>query len=536
MSPTARGTLPAFPRAMRRASLSLFLALCAPAIASAQDTPAPSADPVPVPVPVPAAEPVPVPVPLPVPAAEPVPVPVPVPVPSPSPLTAAATAGTLDRSLAEQSATDVGFGFGSYGRVSAGSDMRGARATPINVVAHGSRIIEPTYLELDVYYKMRPRKDLGLSIVTTLAFGDVLFHDTGDFDARSAIRNLYLEAVRELPAGTGSVWVGSRMYRGDDIYLLDYWPLDDSNTLGAGAGYRLDRLEAGAHIGWNRLNDPFQFQERDVFQPGDGVATIPELDRQRWIASAKASYRVLGDGTGLSAKAKLYGEVTGLPEGQRRRQDDTIEELPDDRGFAVGGQLGLWGFAERQSHLNLFLRYGKGLSAYDELAVPEDLAADRRTYPGASEVVMGVSGNLDLPYGGAQLGGYLRRFTDADPATSDQDDGWEYIVAARPRARIVQDLEGGVDLSWQVRFPRGIDPVELTAMDPAVFQVAPMLLYSPFGPGGYARPQLRLVYRAAHLNEAARSALYPLDDPRRERTWAHFLGVQAEWWFNSTYR
>jgi hypothetical protein len=134
------------------------------------------------------------------------------------------------------------------------------------------------------------------------------------------------------------------------------------------------------------------------------------------------------------------------------------------------------------------------------------------------------------------LGGYSRRFTDADPATEDVDDGWEYVVDTRPRVQLLDALDAAVDLSWQVRFPRGLDPVTLQAMDPAVLQVAPMLVYSPFGPGGYARPQFRMLYRAAHLNEAARSQLYPLEDPRRARTWSYFLGVQAEWWFNSTYR
>jgi hypothetical protein len=44
------------------------------------------------------------------------------------------------------------------------------------------------------------------------------------------------------------------------------------------------------------------------------------------------------------------------------------------------------------------------------------------------------------------------------------------------------------------------------------------------------------VYRAAHLNEAARDLYVPMD-PRHEHEWVHFLGVQAEWWFNSsTYR
>jgi hypothetical protein len=69
-----------------------------------------------------------------------------------------------------------------------------------------------------------------------------------------------------------------------------------------------------------------------------------------------------------------------------------------------------------------------------------------------------------------------------------------------------------------------------------VFQIAPMLAWSPMGPSSYDRPQLRLFYRAAHLNQAALD-LYVPDDPRHDHEWVHFFGVAAEWWFNSsTYR
>jgi maltoporin len=131
-------------------------------------------------------------------------------------------------------------------------------------------------------------------------------------------------------------------------------------------------------------------------------------------------------------------------------------------------------------------------------------------------------------------GGYLRRFAAAGPDPT-RDEGWEYIADVRPHAQIAGDVEGAVDLSYQARFPRALSPTELEAMDPAVFQIAPMVLYSPFGRGSYDRPQMRVVYRAAHLNAAARD-LYAMEDPRRDRAWVHYLGLQAEWWFNSTYR
>jgi hypothetical protein len=88
-------------------------------------------------------------------------------------------------------------------------------------------------------------------------------------------------------------------------------------------------------------------------------------------------------------------------------------------------------------------------------------------------------------------------------------------------------------VSYQARFPQGLNPTTLRAEDPGVFQIAPMIVFSPMGPSAYDRPQLRFVYRAAHLNEGALD-LYVPDDPRHRHDWVYFLGVQAEWWFNSS--
>jgi hypothetical protein len=428
-----------------------------------------------------------------------------------------------------------GFAFGSYGRIMVGTDVRGSSPEPVSVVAHGSRVVEPTYLELDLYYRLKARRGIDLTTVTTLAFGDRLFHLTGEFDAQVALRNFYLEAEKDVGPGRLGIWAGSRMYRGDDIYLLDYWPLDDVNTVGGGAWYRVDRWESGVHAGLNRLLDPFQYQEMEVVTPEEGTATIPELDRQRYILTGRTSYRAWGAPAGPALKLKLYGDIQALPDGRRLREDDTVEQLPSDFGWSLGGQAGVWGFAQGQSHVNLFLRYSRGLSAYDELDPPMDLDADKKS-AGASEVVLGLSGNYEYPRGGVLVGGYSRRFRDGDPSSSDTDDGWEYILDARPRVRVVDAIEAAMDVAWQVRFPDGISPTELMAADPAIFQIAPMAIYSPFGPGSYARPQFRLVYAASHLNEAARDQLYPLEDPRRAHVWVHYLGLQAEWWFNSTYR
>jgi maltoporin len=428
----------------------------------------------------------------------------------------------------------ITFTFGSYGRVSVGSDLAGATPEPISAVAHAPRIVENTYVELELRTEGLAGGGWTWRAVITPVFVGEPFHYTGDLEStRVGVRNLYLETTRR---GL-RLWAGSRMVRGHDIYLLDFWPLDNLNLVGGGAGYTHGRLELGLLAGANRLLDPFQHQLISVSAPVLGAAEIEQLDRQRVVGAAKASLRVLDsdkDDAPLDLAASVYLEVQGLGSGTRERADGSKEALPGDAGFVVGGELSSWGFLRHGSHANLFLRYGKGLAATDWLAVPAAVGADLKTYPRASELLLGTSTNLELGVATLQLGGYARRFTSAAPDSStDWWSGWEATLAVRPQVQLSGALGAAVDLSWQKRWPSGLSPTSGTALEPTIVQVAPMLLLTPGGTGGYTRPQLRLVYRAAHLDEGALD-LYPLDDPRRDHAWVHFLGVQAEWWFNST--
>ena len=70
------------------------------------------------------------------------------------------------------------------------------------------------------------------------------------------------------------------------------------------------------------------------------------------------------------------------------------EALPDDLGFVIGAQVGLWNFA-RNGHLNVWLRYASGLAAYDELGTPSGLNDDRRSVD-AQEYRAALAGNVEL--------------------------------------------------------------------------------------------------------------------------------------------
>ena len=279
--------------------------------------------------------------------------------------------------------SERGFRFGSYGRVLADTDLRGGQPVQLLTGIAGPRIVEDSYVELEFSYGFERLKagdsEIVLRPVFTLAIEGDLFHDTGLFDSMPAIRNLYLEA-RFSDHFTG--WAGSRMYRGDDIYLLDYWPLDNLNTLGAGVQYRTelprgerrDAIEIALHGGVNRLDNDYQYQTITVPNPAQGEATVTELNRQRLIASLGLSYIFDGGPGKISAKAKLYGEVHHIGPGQFQLDDMSLEDLPADNGYLVGAELSIFGMqpvgSKFRRHLNLYMRYAQGLAAFNPLEAP----------------------------------------------------------------------------------------------------------------------------------------------------------------------
>jgi len=151
------------------------------------------------------------------------------------------------------------FEFGSYGRVVGAIDARGGTGREANIIAHGDRIDEDSYAELELRREDAWTAAVTSKVVATLALFPPFFHFSGDATQAIAVRNLYVQGTfHDL-----TLWVGSRMYRGDDIYLLDWWPLDNQNTLGGGAGYKIhwttDETTIQVHAGVQRLDSTYQY-------------------------------------------------------------------------------------------------------------------------------------------------------------------------------------------------------------------------------------------------------------------------------------
>jgi maltoporin len=500
--------------------------------------------------------------PSPPPAPEPPPAPGPPPAPAPTPTAApVAKAGTkadgdqATENKAESKTNSLGsvqgpgsptskqatggFQFGSYGRVITASDGRGGPGRNSNVVAFGSRLDESNYAELELrrhddWTKPGDANPVKTYIVSTIAIGNPIFHYDSKFDAKFALRNLYLEEH-----GIGSdrliLWAGSRMYRGDDIYLLNFWPLDNLNTVGAGAKLRvLENTRINLHFGLNRVDDQFQFQQATRALPYNqlGTTQIPLLDRQRAIESLRVEHIIYGIGPKGGIKLVGYGELHQLPSGTREEQPGRLKQLPSDKGYVVGAQVGLFR-GEKATFVNLFFRHARGLAAFGEWGLPYGTGLDE-TSSGAYETRIALAANVETGPVTVMVGSYFRSLRTGTKETFNFYNLDEGIFSVRPHVFFTDRIGLAAEFSYQAQQraiigTSGNSPFRATV---ARFGLIPFL--SPGGKGSYQRPHLRAIWAVSARNDDARS-LYPKDDPSGVRRLEQFFGVGAEWWFNSSY-
>jgi len=429
--------------------------------------------------------------------------------------------------VAQVATAEPSLTFGSYGRVGVSTDDELAKPLSRQVTSVGPRINQDNYLELDLGAKLFDGPDGRVRMVTTTAFGGRLPHESGEFDTTMAIRQAFIE-VEDLLGTHGYIWLGSRMSRGDDIYLLDHWPMDDLNIVALGGGYRGTSLNWSAALGLNRPLREDHDQRMPAPAPQFGAVDVTTLNRQRLVSSVQGEKQWTPKG-GLGVKVKIYSELHYLPSARRKTEDGLAEDpLPDDRGYLVGAQLGLWNFA-RNGHLNFWLRYANGLAAFDELSPTTGVNRERRS-DGADEVRAAVSGNWENSRIGFMYGGFYRFFQDADANASDFDDRHEWVGIARMLGYFGA-FTPGIEGSIQVLRPNGLNPRNDTQEVATVSQIA-LIPALTFGkqPGNYTRPQLQGIAAFSRSNSAAMN-LFADDDPRSEEADAWYFGLRAEWWF-----
>jgi maltoporin len=425
--------------------------------------------------------------------------------------------------------------------VNVASDARGGTGRPADIVAFGSRLDEESYAELEFRREDRFSGGIQSRIVTTLALLPPFFHFSGKLDNTIAVRQLYAQGTLD----GWTLWGGARMYRGDDVYLLNFWPLDNQNTVGGGVGkaFTSSDTHVALHAGMQRLDNPYQFQEIPAPIPfGVGAQPITYLDRPRTIETLKVTQFIRNGegksyfhGSGLEKagfKVIAYGELHQISAGARRDTNTNQDvSLPSDTGFLLGSQLTFF-TGERDTFLSLVMRHARGLAAYDPLSTPDTFALDRTT-DGASETRVVLSGNYEYGDFGVTGAGYLRWFRDAGPAKTTLAKYDEGIVAVRPQWYFAEHFGLALEGSYQARRYAMLAPNSTGALTPSLVRGAVVPYFSPSGRGTFKRPMIGLVYLISSRDAAAR-ALYPAGDVFNQRHIEHYVGLNVEWWFNSS--
>ena len=427
---------------------------------------------------------------------------------------------------------------GSYGRIGINSNLKGGRTKEIKVVSHSSRIEESPYQEIYFKYdfssKTATKNNIRNELNFAIAFDDSIFHYNGNFKVKSAIRNFYLNS-KNLIKGL-NLWVGSRMYRGDDIYLLDFWPLDNLNTLGAGLCYKIGNTLIKFHTGTNRLD---QGNKKDSYQllyytvplrDKIGTQKIIILNRQKYIADLSFSHKL------KDFKFKFYTELHRISKSDYKYENQNYT-LPQDGGFLLGTQVTYLGFG-KNNFIHLFFKYSSALAAYGELGIPYDLNRDNKT-SGAKEILLGLSFNLEKNNFGIMAGSYIRSFKDADASEYDNDDISEGIVDIRFLYYISDFFHISTELSYQRLSYKNLDSITLKQEIPQIFKFMLLPTISPNGRGNYTQPKISLVYGLSLYNNSAEKIIDPLYLDNEEispETWenlSHYIGITAQWWFNN---
>ena len=433
------------------------------------------------------------------------------------------------------------FEFGSYGRVYAASDLRGGTGRGTNVVAFGPRIVdEGSYAELELRREDQWNEHVKGRVVATLALFPPFFHFSGNATQAIAVRNLYAQGTYD----NITMWAGSRMYRGDDIYLLNWWPLDNQNTVGGGIGAPIYKSAAAPgrtqyetilqlHAGQQRLDNPYQFQSIPVVAPfGFGTVDVTKLDRPRTIETVKLTQFVRPGGGSAGFKAILYGELHQLSAGTFNDPLTKMDRgLPEDSGWMLGSQLTYF-TGKRDTYASLVLRHARGIAAYDPLAVPITFALDRTT-SGASETQIALSGNYEQEQFSILWAAYVRFFRDGSPADTSTQKYDEGAAVIRPSVFFGDYFGLSLEGSYQQRRRAMLLPGTNDQLGASVTKFGVIPYFSPSGRGSYKRPQIRLLYVASFRDSGTR-ALYPVEDVFAQRKTEHFLGLGAEWWFNSS--
>jgi maltoporin len=428
----------------------------------------------------------------------------------------------------------MGIGWTPSGQIVAGKYMNLGDHKAI-----GGRLEESDYLQPGIRYHIKKAQKDGDTTIDLVndyeifTFNGALLSDLANGnldDIRIMPLQAFIEANNVLTPGL-KLWIGSNLYRKNDIHICDYFYFNSLPGQGAGAYY------GGLDVAVLTQTGASSFFATDLNagMPAPTSPAIVQRERTMFVGQYKVPF---GQGT---TYVQGLGEFHVVPKSGDSKRDAPANVNPTDYG-AVGGvkvhlDLGHDNFSDASARIGSGIANGaeSGGSTYQTFGQ----AGTNGKYSGAYgvELVEHFMWNLEdkASINGYATAHYSRGSTGYVPPTDPVDPSvvlavpnnrLDYSFGARATSYLSDQMRLLAEATFQARKDEG------RATGTAVkLSIAPTIV--PSGERSpWARPDLRLIYTIGFYNQAAvDQRMSPYTQTIGPDKVAHFLGVRTEWWF-----
>ncbi|SHF75218.1 maltoporin [Flavobacterium fluvii] len=437
------------------------------------------------------------------------------------------------------------FSLGSYGRAGIGYGLGTEAEFPqsLNLNGMGSiggRFEENDYMQLGTAMHFKPtnasKDTTKINVQALFAFyttkgqliGNVSDKSIGGIT--SVIPELFAEA-KNIMGSDWSVWLGARLFRGDDIHIIDHFYFDDHSGQGVGIKHKNTEFSV---IFTGAIDTTSTLPPNFYLNIVNGTPTLGL--RNRYLTILEHTLRL------SKGYVKLMGEFHRLPAGVA--EDATTKySYPADVGFVVGAKYQNRISSKLPGSFNaVSARYGTGIAnggdggssrTFMTYGAPNlETNSFRNAYSFAFTETFVL--NFNEKY---SLNGYAL-YTKSRGASDEPNKGSDYLGKQMLFNR-KQDISFGARGTWyltnwlhllhELDFAWRKDGTQDFAQM-TKFTIAPTLVPTAKR-DVWERPHFRLVYSVAHYNKFAADNLYSSYLAQSgPKSWGQYIGVKTEWW------
>ncbi len=445
---------------------------------------------------------------------------------------------------------------GSYGRMGIGWVKSGQVGAGLymDIVSHnaiGGRLEEGDYLEPWMRLHLLKKSDdpdaLQVDIQSSFeaySTGAGLLGDIANGDTASIKlfpEQAYIEAKNVFTPGL-SFWLGSRLYRQNDIHIADYFYFN--KNVGNGAGVKYDAKKAGeVEFVVMQTTSGSSFFKYDLNTTPGASSNFVYRPRTEFIVQYKLP---LGFGTSF---VQAMAQYHVLPRSQNENLASPTNVNPPDWGV-VGGlklHMDLTGENFSDTSIRVGNRIANGAEGGGQTYQTFGVENADGTYKGAYGIefvehfnaqikdIVGINGYFTAHYshGATDLQPSLgpgNGTGSRDPSTCSESScanaRGDYAVGVRPIFYVADQFHIITEATYSMRKDDQQKAGTLVKLN-----IAPTIV--PLGGKSvWSRPHIRLIYTVGFYNKAAQDQLMSSYLQTAGKTdVAHYLGARTEWWF-----